>query len=137
MPKQQHRRVGGMICPAPRWIASVCKVTSIRLKRMPAAPGDSRMADGYASLVQAFTFVSAQTCGRSFFSSHFTLYAGFKCCCTHPTHKGNNFYHSIHSLVCIGQEPYRHYHGEIVFLHGKNGPTSLACSLHREALPGG
>eukprot|EP00435_Cladocopium_sp_Y103_P044040 s8_g12.t1 len=32
---KQHRRVGGMICPAPRWMASVCKVTSIRLKRMP------------------------------------------------------------------------------------------------------
>mmetsp|Transcript_82097 Transcript_82097/g.220664 ORF Transcript_82097/g.220664 Transcript_82097/m.220664 type:complete len:242 (+) Transcript_82097:258-983(+) len=29
------RRVGGMICPAPRWMESVCRVQSVRLKRMP------------------------------------------------------------------------------------------------------
>mmetsp|Transcript_94648 Transcript_94648/g.289544 ORF Transcript_94648/g.289544 Transcript_94648/m.289544 type:complete len:242 (-) Transcript_94648:1806-2531(-) len=32
---KQQRRVGGMIWPAPRWMASVWSVTSMRLKRMP------------------------------------------------------------------------------------------------------
>mmetsp|Transcript_112222 Transcript_112222/g.349703 ORF Transcript_112222/g.349703 Transcript_112222/m.349703 type:complete len:244 (+) Transcript_112222:274-1005(+) len=32
---RQLRRTGGMICPAPRWMASACSRTSRMLKRMP------------------------------------------------------------------------------------------------------
>merc|ERR1719217_3746 len=37
-----QRRAVGMICPAPRWMASACMVTSYRLKRMPRMGSSAR-----------------------------------------------------------------------------------------------
>ena len=101
MPKQQHRRVAGMICPAPRWIASVSNVTSMMLNRMPPRGrikflNSTRfmMADGYASLVHslvAFTLSeNIPVISPSTQASNANLLI-------RPMHKGND---SIHDLVC-------------------------------------